>query len=72
MTNLIRGLRAKTNQQLSGENKNSLILKGFRKEIPVYDLCSREGFSFAMHWDAPRQQFLRSCVKHLLNQGRCP
>ena len=39
---LIREVRAKTRRQFSAENKIRIVLEGFRKEIPVSDLCRRE------------------------------
>ena len=45
---LIREGRAKTLQQFSAEDKIRIVLEGFRKEIPVSDLCRREGISSAL------------------------
>ncbi len=39
---LIREVRAKTRRQFSAEDKIRIVLEGFRKEMPVSDLCRRE------------------------------
>ena len=47
---LIRKVRAKTRRQFSAEDKIRIVLEGFRKEIPVSDLCRREGISSALYY----------------------
>ena len=47
---LIREVRAKTRRQFSAEDKIRIVLEGFRKEIPVSDLCRREGLSSALYY----------------------
>ncbi len=47
---LIRQVRAKTRRQFSAEDKIRIVLEGFRKEIPVSDLCRREGLSSALYY----------------------
>jgi len=47
---LIREVRAKTRQQFSAEDKIRIVLEGFRKEMPVSDLCQREGISSALYY----------------------
>jgi transposase len=47
---LIRQVRAKTRRQFSAEDKIRIVLEGFRKEIPVSDLCRREGISSALYY----------------------
>jgi transposase len=47
---LIRKVRAKTRRQFSAEDKIRIVLEGFRKEIPVSDLCRREGLSSALYY----------------------
>lgn len=47
---LIREVRAKTRRQFSAEDKIRIVLEGFRKEIPVSDLCRREGISSALYY----------------------
>jgi len=49
-TKLIREVRAKTRRQFSAEDKIRIVLEGFRKEIPVSDLCRREGLSSALYY----------------------
>jgi transposase len=47
---LNRGVRAKTRRKFSAEDKIRIVLEGFRKEIPVSDLCRREGISSALYY----------------------
>jgi transposase len=47
---LIREVRVKTRRQFSAEDKIRIVLEGFRKEIPVSDLCRREGLSSALYY----------------------
>jgi transposase len=47
---LIREVRAKTRRKFSVEDKIRIVLEGFRKEIPVSDLCRREGLSSALYY----------------------
>jgi len=46
----IREVKAKTRRQFSAEDKIRIVLEGFRKEIPVSDLCRREGLSSALYY----------------------
>ena len=47
---LIREVRAKTRRKFSAEDKIRIVLEGFRKEMPVSDLCRREGLSSALYY----------------------
>jgi len=47
---LIREVRAQTRRRFSAEDKVRVVLEGFRKEIPVSDLCRREGISSALYY----------------------
>jgi transposase len=47
---LLREVRAHTRRQFSAEDKIRIVLKGFRKEMPVTDLCRREGISSALYY----------------------
>jgi transposase len=47
---LIREVRAQTRRRFSAEDKIRVVLEGFRKEIPVSDLCRREGISSALYY----------------------
>src|SRR5512136_810988 len=47
---LIREVRAQTRRRYSAEDKIRIVLEGFRKEIPVSDLCRREGLSSAIYY----------------------
>ena len=39
---LIREVKRKTRKRLSSEEKIRIVLEGFRKELPVSDLCRKE------------------------------
>jgi transposase len=47
---LIREVRAQTRRRFSAEGKIRIVLEGFRKEMPVSDLCRREGISSALYY----------------------
>ena len=47
---LIREVRRNTRKRFSAEDKIRIVLEGFRKEIPVTDLCRREGMSSALYY----------------------
>ena len=47
---LIRTVRRKIRRRFSAEDKIKIVLEGFRKEIPVMDLCRREGISTALYY----------------------
>ena len=47
---LIREVRAQTRRRFSAEDKIRIVLEGFRKEMPVSDLCRREGLSSVLYY----------------------
>ena len=47
---LIRQVKRKTRRKITAEDKVRIVLEGFRKEIPVTDLCRREGISSAIYY----------------------
>lgn len=47
---LIREIRAKTRRKFLAEDKIRIVLEGFRKEMPISDLCRREGISSALYY----------------------
>ncbi len=51
---LIREVRVKTRRQFSAEDKICIVLERFRKEVPVSDLCRREGISSALYYSRPK------------------
>jgi transposase len=51
---LIREVRAQTRRRFSAEDKIRIVLEGFRKEMPVSDLCRREGISSALYYSWPK------------------
>jgi len=46
----IREVYRKTRRSITAEDKIRIVLEGFRKEIPVTDLCRREGLSCARYY----------------------
>lgn len=47
---LIREIKQKTRKRFAAEEKIRIVLEGFRKEIPVSDLCRRENISSALYY----------------------
>ena len=47
---LIRQIKQATRRKISVEDKIRIILEGFRKELPVSDLCRRERISTAIYY----------------------
>ena len=47
---LIREVRRNTRKRFSAEDKIRIVLEGFRKEIPVTDLCRREAMSSPLYY----------------------
>jgi transposase len=47
---LIREVKRKTRKRFSSEEKIRIVLEGFRKELPVSDLCRRENISTAIYY----------------------
>ena len=47
---LIRKVRKETRRKFNAEDKIRIVLEGFRKEIPVTDLCRREGLHAAIYY----------------------
>lgn len=56
---LMRSIRQATKRRLSAEDKIRIVLEGFRKEIPVTDLCRRERISAAVYY-AWLKQFMEA------------
>ncbi len=46
----IREVRKYTRKKFSSEDKIRIVLEGFRKEIPVSDLCRKENISSAIYY----------------------
>lgn len=66
---LIREVRAKTRRQFSAQDKIRIILEGFRKEIPVSDLCRREGLSSVLYYSWLKD-FMEAGKAHLKGDTR--
>lgn len=47
---LIREVKQRTRRRVSSEEKIRIVLEGFRKEIPISDLCRRENISTAIYY----------------------
>jgi len=47
---LMREVRRKTRKRISTEDKIRIVLEGFRKEIPVSDLCRQERISAGIYY----------------------
>jgi len=52
---LIRRVRKATARRFSAEDKIRIVLEEFRKELPVSDLCRREGISPAIYYNWLKQ-----------------
>lgn len=48
---LVRRIKHATRRRISVEDKVRIILEGFRKELPVSDLCRRERISSAIYYN---------------------
>ena len=46
----IREVYQKTRRKIAAEDKIRIVLEGFRKEIPISELCRREGLSSALYY----------------------
>jgi len=47
---LINKIKRSTRKRLSSEDKIRIVLEGFRKELPVTDLCRREGIHVSLYY----------------------
>ena len=47
---LIREVKRKTRKRFSSEEKIRIVLEGFRKELPISDLCRKENISSALYY----------------------
>jgi transposase len=47
---LIREVKKHTRKKFFAEDKIRIVLEGFRKEIPVSDICRRENISTAIYY----------------------
>ena len=47
---LIRNVRKATRRKFTAEDKIRIVLEGFRKEIPISDLCRKEKISSAIYY----------------------
>ena len=47
---VVREIRRKTRKYFSAERKIEIVLEGLRNEIPVIELCRREGISPANYY----------------------
>lgn len=47
---LIREVKQRTRKRFSSEDKIRIVLEGFRRELPVSDLCRKENISTAIYY----------------------
>ena len=47
---VVRRIRAATRKHFTSEEKIRIVLEGLRAEIPISDLCRREGLSAATYY----------------------
>ena len=47
---LIRNVRKATRRKFTAEDKIRIVLEGFRKELPISDLCRQERISSAIYY----------------------
>jgi len=47
---LIREVKTRTRKRFSSEEKIRIVLEGFRKEIPVSELCRKENISSCLYY----------------------
>jgi transposase len=47
---IVRRIRAATQKQFLSEDKIRIVLEGLRGQIPISDLCRREGLSAATYY----------------------
>jgi len=47
---LIREVKEKTRKRFSSEEKIRIVLEGFRRELPVSELCRKENLSTALYY----------------------
>ena len=47
---IVRDIKRQTRRKFSSEEKIRIVLEGFRKEIPISDLCRRENISTAIYY----------------------
>ncbi len=48
--NIVKEIRAATRRKFSAEEKIRVVLEGLRGEIPVTDLCRREGIATTLYY----------------------
>ncbi|MCM8797247.1 MAG: transposase [Candidatus Omnitrophica bacterium] len=62
---LIRDVKRPTRKKFFVEDKIRIVLEGFRKEIPVSDLCRRENISTAIYysWLKDFMEAGKACLK---------
>jgi len=47
---IIRRVRRATRKKFTAEDKIGIVLEGFRKELPISDLCRREGIAPSIYY----------------------
>jgi transposase len=49
-TNVVRGIRRAARRKFSAEEKIKLVLEGLRGEIPIIEICRREGVASSLYY----------------------
>lgn len=52
---LIRRVRKATERRFTAEEKIRIVLEGFRKELPITEICRREGISPSIYYSWLKQ-----------------
>ncbi|OQA54571.1 MAG: Transposase [Candidatus Omnitrophica bacterium ADurb.Bin277] len=62
---LIREVKYRTRKRFSAEEKIRIVLEGFRKEVPVSELCRKENISSALYysWLKDFMEAGKACLK---------
>jgi len=58
---LIREIKQKIRKRFSAEEKIRIVLEGFRKEIPVSDLCRRESVASCLYYSWLKDFTVKQC-----------
>ena len=64
---LIRNVRKATRRKFTAEDKIRIVLEGFRKEIPISDLCRKEKISSAIYY--VRKLSIGELIEQFENSG---
>jgi len=67
---LIRKIKKETRRKFTAEDKIRIVLEGFRKEMPISELCRREGLHAAIYYkwlkdfmEAGKSRLKKDCLR---------